>query len=615
MSGAPVYSLSDRAQAATSSAAWVRFAAPASLDEFWASWLDILCAQVGRVNGALLFLGGDGGGSYQPAAAWPGSFSNLVHLGPTAEETLKQRRGVVSIGAAPEPVMVGYPIELDGRLCGAVVLDIEPRSEAGVQLALRLVHWGSAWAIDMLRQQQVSDLTRRAEYLGLANEVIATTLQEIRLGSALLAAANELVARLGCERVAIGLKRGDGVLVEAISHTATFDSRSDLVRRIGDAMEEVLDLDVAIVHPPLGEDAIANLAHAALSSARSDACLLSVPLVDDGDMVGVITFERVRERPFDSSELGLCKTVGMLLGPIVELKRYQERGLWQRSVDALRGGAKALFGPGRPGIKLISLIVVLVIAAVTLVDTTYRVASQTVIEGEVQRAMVAPFRGYVAESFVRSGDTVKSGQALARLDDRELVLERTRWQSEAEQAQRRLRQAAAIQDRAAMLIASAQSEQARAKLALVEEQISRATLKAPFDGIVVVGDLSQLLGSPLEQGAVLFEIAPLDSYRVVLNVDEREIADVRVGQRGELALSGMPYQLLPFSVQQITPISTPQDGRNFFRVEARLERATDRLRPGMEGIGKVEIGDRKLIWIWTHSLVDWMWLWSWKWLR
>ena len=155
---------------------------------------------------------------------------------------------------------------------------------------------------------------------------------------------------------------------------------------------------------------------------------------------------------------------------------------------------------------------------------------------------------------------------------------------------------------------------AQAQLALVEERLARATLKAPFEGIVVSGDLSQLLGSPVEQGKVLFEVAPLDAYRVVLHVDERDIAELALGQRGQIALAGMPYERLPFTVRQITPISTAQEGRNYFRVEARLDQATTRLRPGMEGVGKVEVGDRKLIWIWTHSLVEWLQLASWRWL-
>jgi hypothetical protein len=32
----------------------------------------------------------------------------------------------------------------------------------------------------------------------------------------------------------------------------------------------------------------------------------------------------------------------------------------------------------------------------------------------------------------------------------------------------------------------------------------------------------------------------------------------------------------------------------------------------MEGIAKIEAGERSLLWIWTHSLFDWLRLWSWS---
>jgi len=272
-----------------------------------------------------------------------------------------------------------------------------------------------------------------------------------------------------------------------------------------------------------------------------------------------------------------------------------------------------LFGPRHPGVKLIAAVGIAAIAFLALVDADYRVTSKVVIEGSVQRALAAPFQGFVGESFARAGDRVRAGQVIAKLDDRDLRLERTRWASEAEQMARRYRQAAASSDRAAMTVTAAQEAQAQAQLALVEERIARASLTAPFDGIVVVGDLSQQLGSPVEQGKVLFEVAPLDSYRVVLQVDERDIGELSQKQRGELALAGLPFERLPFTVRQITPVSTPQEGRNHFRVEAQLDQADVRLRPGMEGVGKVEVGERRLVWIWTHAMVEWLQLAAWRW--
>ena len=137
---------------------------------------------------------------------------------------------------------------------------------------------------------------------------------------------------------------------------------------------------------------------------------------------------------------------------------------------------------------------------------------------------------------------------------------------------------------------------------------------APFDGIVISGDLSQLIGSPVELGKKLFEIAPLDNYRVVLQVDETDIGFVRVAQHGRLLVSGIAGDTISFKVTKVTPVATAADGQNFFRVEAPLAEVPANLRPGMQGVGKVSVGERRLWWILTHGFTDWLRLTLWKWM-
>jgi multidrug efflux pump subunit AcrA (membrane-fusion protein) len=144
---------------------------------------------------------------------------------------------------------------------------------------------------------------------------------------------------------------------------------------------------------------------------------------------------------------------------------------------------------------------------------------------------------------------------------------------------------------------------------------------APFDGVIVRGDLQQRLGSPVEKGEVLFEIAPLDGYRVVLEVDERDVAFVSAGQTGRLRLSALPGEALPFVVERVTPVAVAEDGRNRFRAEARLEQPSDslprepadRLRPGMTGVARIDAGRRARAWIWTHETLAWLRLAAWSW--
>ena len=68
-----------------------------------------------------------------------------------------------------------------------------------------------------------------------------------------------------------------------------------------------------------------------------------------------------------------------------------------------------------------------------------------------------------------------------------------------------------------------------------------------------------------------------------------------------------------FVVDKITPVSNAKDGSNFFKIEASLQDPPEHLRPGMKGVGKVDVGERRYIWIWTHRMIDWMRLWVWSW--
>ena len=237
-------------------------------------------------------------------------------------------------------------------------------------------------------------------------------------------------------------------------------------------------------------------------------------------------------------------------------------------------------------------------------DGTVEAVRQTVIAAQVPGAIVA--------LLVKAGDRVRAGQVLARLEDKDLRLERLRWESELEVALRKEREAMAQGQRVEQRLAAAQALQARAQLDLVLARLERAEVTAPFDGIVVKGDLSQQLGSPLQQGQVLFELAPLDAWRVILKVDERDVAHVRAGAVGELVLASQPGSRWPFTVRQLTPVSVAEEGRNSFRVEAELGAQAPRLTPNMEGVGKIEAGRASLLWAWTRPLLEWARLAWWR---
>ncbi len=615
---ASIYSLATEERTRAEASAWTRFSTARDQTEFCIGWLAILCSQIERVSGGVVLLGPDAEGSFSPVAIWPDHSHDLTHLGQAAQRVLTERRGIAvsadgqTSPTRDQPAHVGYPIEVSGVLHGAVVLDLAPSTEVALQQTLRQIHWASVWLVDRFRQKLLAEHDVRTARMAVALNLVATAIQERRFAPAALAVVNEMASVLKCDRVSAGFEKHGDVEVEAISNTAVFDGRMSLVRLIAEAMEEVIDLDEVLLWPARDGQEMRAVAHAALATGLKDVAVCSVPLLEDGHPIGVLTVERNSGDPFDDDTVELCKLAGSMLGPILSLKRDNERGTLQRMREGLHDWALMLFGPRHPGVKLLAALAVLLGVVFSTATGTYRVPAKTVVEGAVQRAVVAPFDGHIAQSGVRAGDLVQEGQVLVRLEARDLQLERSRVVAEREQAARKQRQALATLDRGAMAILAAQIAQSDAQISLLDDKLGRATVAAPFDGVVVSGDLSQLLGTPVEQGKLLFQIAPLNAYRVVLEVDERDIARVESGQAGELVLSGLSNERLPFVVQQITPVASQSDGRNFFRVEAQLQTSIERLRPGMEGVGKITVGKNKLLWIWTHTLSDWLSTWAWK---
>jgi RND family efflux transporter MFP subunit len=352
--------------------------------------------------------------------------------------------------------------------------------------------------------------------------------------------------------------------------------------------------------------------HEILMREADAGAVASFPLESSGRVVGALTVERAAGLQIDAPTLELTEAVAAICGPIVALKFAGDRSLAAHGRDAAISLWKKLVGPRHPVLKLAVAGTAAAVLFLAVATGTYRVSADGAVEGEVQRAISAPIAGFVKEAPRRAGDTVRKGEVIGRFDDRELRLERVRLLSQQAQYGKQFREAMANHNRPQAAIVTAQLEQVEAQLALVDEQLARIEMVAPFDGVIVSGDLSQRLGAPVERGQVLFEIAPLGNFRIALHVEEHDFADVAPGQRGELAVASMPHQRFAFTVTKITAVNNVKDGRNRFRVEARLDAQPERLRPGMEGVGKIEVDERRLAWIWTHGLLDRIRLWFWS---
>lgn len=589
---------------------WRRLQAAGTPAEAAAAWLSLMCKRLSGAESALVFAR-DGDGEFRPLAHWPVTKTALdATLITCAKRCLNTRRGHCE-WQAPGRGRLALPIELDAACVAAVVISVRTVSAPQLPPLLAELHLAAGWLVSAWH---AAERTQAASAHALAAESIQTF---TRLASqptatdAALVLVNALAERFGARQVALGRLHGPRLRLLALSHTTRFDTRSLAVQTLENALEEALDQQHGVVLPALPERRPGlTLAHRQL--AGDGETIASAVLAGRGPLgSGALLLTREAARPFTAEECAQLDSLGALLGPVLEDKAESERWLAGRPAALVRMTRQALADPRRPSLRLGLALAVAGLAALLFWPTTWRVSADAVIEGEQQRALAAPFEGYVGTALHRAGETVAAGTIIATLDVHTLALERARWLAEAAQHERRLRDAMSRHDRAAAGLARAELDQAQAQLALVEQRIERARLVSPWPAVIVSGDLSQQIGSPVEQGKVLFELAPLDAWRVILKVDERDIRAIASGQQGRLVLSGLGGEAIGLRVLNIA-MPEAEDGRNRFRVEAALDGDSPRLRPGMEGVAKIEVGERPLAWIWTHKAFDWLRLQVWR---
>jgi multidrug resistance efflux pump len=237
----------------------------------------------------------------------------------------------------------------------------------------------------------------------------------------------------------------------------------------------------------------------------------------------------------------------------------------------------------------------------------YRVEGNFVLKSDEVSFRTAPFDGYIERVFVRPGDVVKAGDPLLKLVTRELELEKLAAVADVARFQREADKARATNDLAGMRIATAMGEQSKARADLVNYRLAEATLKAPFDGVIVEGDLRDRLAAPVRQGDALMKVARLENLYVQAEVSERDVAEVLGKDRGEIAFVSQPKLTFPVRVQRLESAAVPRPDGSVFLVRCGFEHGGEKWwRPGMTGLCKFQVERRTLWWILTHRTVDFL---------
>jgi RND family efflux transporter MFP subunit len=184
-------------------------------------------------------------------------------------------------------------------------------------------------------------------------------------------------------------------------------------------------------------------------------------------------------------------------------------------------------------------------------------------------APVAP--GRIAEILAFEGDAVKEGQPLARLDDREARARVSELEAKAAYWREEMNRSAALTERGYR--STEATQKARSEYAQVTAAINAARQKrtdllvtSPMDGVVLKRDGE--IGELAEIKDALFWVGAPRPLRITAEVDEEDIARVRIGQKVLIKADAFAEKVLEARVDRITPKGDPVN--KTFRVRVVL---------------------------------------------
>jgi RND family efflux transporter MFP subunit len=243
-------------------------------------------------------------------------------------------------------------------------------------------------------------------------------------------------------------------------------------------------------------------------------------------------------------------------------------------------------------------------------------------------------QGRLEAVYVKLGDSVRRGQAIAKIEDREIVeqikqAEATlnvsqatirQRQADLKLAQNNMERSKSLFERdllprqtfddtdaryqaaqAQLELSMAQLEQTRSRLDELKINLQNTTITAPVEGFIGKRTLDP--GASVGANTSFISVVDIRTVRLVINVVEKDLRRIHQGTAVEVEVDAYPGENFHGRVARLAPILDP--ATRTAQVEIEIPNSTYRLKPGMYARARftVEQHDNALV-VPTGAIVD-----------
>ncbi len=254
------------------------------------------------------------------------------------------------------------------------------------------------------------------------------------------------------------------------------------------------------------------------------------------------------------------------------------------------------------------------VTEVTLGDLTSTVSAPGIVRPLTEVQISSSINGIVQQLMVKEGQEVKKGDLLLQIDPSEFRSQVRRAQAGLEVAQANLQQARSQWKRAEQLyksnliseqeyesaktnhlLSQAQLKESKANLEQALEQLRKTRITSPIEGTVIQINIESgetvITGTLDNPGTKLMVIADLSRMEVESQVDEADIAKVKIGQKAIVEVEALPEKRLSGLVNEVSYAAedqeTEQDAAVNYNISILIEDTISELKPGMTATSEI----------------------------
>jgi HlyD family secretion protein len=251
-------------------------------------------------------------------------------------------------------------------------------------------------------------------------------------------------------------------------------------------------------------------------------------------------------------------------------------------------------------------------AIAELRDISFAVNAAGEISPAEQVSVRPEINGKIEELPVDVGDSVKKGDLLFKLDDKELQQQRASNLTDIERARLELQKAERDFKRSGELLegklisqelydntkttfelAKVSLERSQRDLAIIEERLTKTEVRAPFDCTILTRPVSTgqaVSGSGgFNSGTEVLTIADLNSMIINAQVNQADVPRLIVNQKVEVTVEAVAGLKVFGEVERISPQATIKNNIKGYPARIVLKNVDQRVRPGMTANVKIPV--------------------------